>query len=137
DGSGGQPTITNAIQVDAAINPGNSGGPLFDSAGTVVGITSSIATTSKSSGSIGLGFAIPVDLAKNIAEQLIANGVAEHAFLGVSMKDAAATAGGVTRTGAEVIQVQPGTPAEAAGIEQGDVIVAIDGDDVASAESLT
>src|SRR5699024_10519436 len=62
DGSGGQPTITNAIQVDAAINPGNSGGPLFDSAGTVVGITSSIATTSKSSGSIGLGFAIPVDL---------------------------------------------------------------------------
>ena len=78
-----------------------------------------------------------MDLVKNIAEQLIANGVAEHAFLGVSMKDAAATAGGVTRTGAEVIQVQPGTPAEAAGVKQGDVIVAIDGADVASAESLT
>ncbi|MPV50492.1 PDZ domain-containing protein [Pseudactinotalea sp. HY160] len=137
DRQGGQPTITNAIQVDAAINPGNSGGPLFNSAGLVVGINSSIATTSQSSGNIGLGFAIPVDLVKNIAEQLIENGVAQHAFLGVSMKDATATAGGVTRTGAQVLQVQPGTPAEQAGIQEGDVIVGIDGHSVASAESLT
>lgn len=130
-------TITNAIQVDAAINPGNSGGPLFNSAGQVIGINSSIATTSRSAGSVGLGFAIPIDLAHQIAEQLITNGKAEHAFLGVSMTDAAATAGGTTRMGAKVEQVEPGTPAAQAGIEPGDVIVGIDDSAVGSAESLT
>ena len=80
-----RPRVTNAIQIDAAINPGNSGGPLFDAKGQVIGITSSIATLSSESGSIGLGFAIPVDLAKNIAEQLINDGTAEHAFLGVGL----------------------------------------------------
>src|SRR5690606_17458253 len=72
DGADG--AVTNAIQVDAAVNPGNSGGPLFDATGRVVGITSSIATLSQQSGSIGLGFAIPVNLAKSIAEQLIDDG---------------------------------------------------------------
>lgn len=130
-------SITNAIQVDAAINPGNSGGPLFNSAGQVIGINSSIATTSRSAGSVGLGFAIPIDLGHLIAEQLMANGEAEHAFLGVSLSDGAASAAGTTRVGAKVEQVDPGTPAAQAGIQAGDVIVGIDDRVVTSAESLT
>jgi putative serine protease PepD len=140
-GQQGTTVVTNAIQVDAAINPGNSGGPLFDATGRVIGINSSIAAMSGaaggSSGSIGLGFAIPVNLARQISDQLIANGVAEHAYLGVSMSDGTATAGEVTRTGARVETVQPSTPAESAGLQVGDVITAIDGDPVGGAESLT
>ncbi len=134
---GSNATITNAIQVDAAINPGNSGGPLFNSAGQVIGINSSIATTSASAGSVGLGFAIPIDLARQIATQLVESGEAEHAFLGVSMRDSAATAGGITRMGARVEQVEPGTPAQQAGIRAGDVIVKVDEYTVGSAEALT
>ncbi len=134
---GGSTVVTNAIQIDAAINPGNSGGPLFNAQGEVIGITSSIATTSSQSGSIGLGFAIPVNLAKNISAQLIESGTAEHAFLGVSMTDATATADGVTRRGAEVKEVSDGSPAAEAGLEVGDVIVAIDDTAVSGAESLT
>jgi len=134
--SGGQ-AVTNAIQIDAAINPGNSGGPLFDGEGLVIGITSSIATLSSQSGSIGLGFAIPSNLAEQIATQLIDDGTAEHAFLGVTLSDGTATADGVTRRGAVVQQVTAGSPAAEAGIQQGDVIVAIDDRPVAGAESLT
>jgi len=135
----GSLVVTNAIQVDAAINPGNSGGPLFNSSGEVIGITSSIATLSSggASGSIGLGFAIPVNQAQLIAEQLIENGVAEHAYLGVSLSDGTATADGTTRSGAVVETVSSGTPAERAAIRRGDVIVGIDGKAVAGAESLT
>lgn len=129
--------VTNAIQIDAAINPGNSGGPLFDAQGRVIGITSSIATTSSESGSIGLGFAIPVNLADMIAGQLIEDGTAEHAFLGVGLSDGMATADGVTRSGAQVQTVSDGSPAASAGLQQGDTIVAIDGRVVAGAESLT
>lgn len=129
--------VTNAIQIDAAVNPGNSGGPLFDAQGRVIGITSSIATTSSESGSIGLGFAIPVNLADLIAGQLIEDGTAEHAFLGVGLSDTTATADGVTRSGAQVQSVTAGSPAAEAGVREGDVIVAIDGKAVAGAESLT
>ncbi|WP_282946090.1 S1C family serine protease [Cellulomonas endometrii] len=129
--------VTNAIQIDAAVNPGNSGGPLFDAQGRVIGITSSIATTSSQSGSIGLGFAIPVSLADMIAGQLIEDGTAEHAFLGVGLADGTATADGVTRSGAQVQSVTSGSPAADAGVQEGDVIVAIDGRAVAGAESLT
>ena len=101
-------TVTNAIQIDAAVNPGNSGGPLFDAQGQVIGINSSIATLSSESGSIGLGFAIPVDLVKNIAAQLVEDGTAEHAFLGVGLSDGTATADGVTRRGAVVESVSDG-----------------------------
>lgn len=132
-------TVTNAIQIDAAVNPGNSGGPLFDARGFVIGITSSIATLSgaEAAGSIGLGFAIPVDLATDIAEQLLANGQAEHAFLGVLLQAGQATADGVTRQGAQIIEVSADTPAAGAGLQAGDVIVGIDDDVVGSAESLT
>ncbi|WP_444664783.1 S1C family serine protease [Cellulomonas sp. CW35] len=134
---GSQATVTNAIQVDASVNPGNSGGPLFDAQGRVIGINSSIATTSQQSGSIGLGFAIPVNLVKTIAGQLVESGTARHAFLGVGLDDGTATVDGVTRAGAVVKQVNEGSPAAKAGLQVGDVVVGIDGKAVGGAESLT
>lgn len=136
---------TNALQTDAAINPGNSGGALLDTAGRVVGVNSSIATLSDSSaassqsGSIGLGFAIPSNEVTMIADQLIKSGTAQHAWLGVSLaqQDATVTAGGETRTGAEVAAVNDGTPAAEAGVKTGDVITAVDGAPTAGYESLT
>ncbi|HEX5332856.1 MAG TPA: trypsin-like peptidase domain-containing protein [Cellulomonas sp.] len=136
-GSSSDAVVTNAIQIDAAVNPGNSGGPLFDAEGRVVGITSSIATLSSSSGSIGLGFAIPVNLVKNIAAQLVASGSAQHAFLGVSLSDGTATVDNTTRLGAVVQEVTAGSPAANASLQAKDVIVAIDGKPVGGAESLT
>ncbi|MDO4242165.1 MAG: trypsin-like peptidase domain-containing protein [Actinomyces sp.] len=118
---------TNAIQIDAAVNPGNSGGPLFDETGAVIGITSSIASTSETSGSIGIGFAIPANLATKVADQLIETSAATHAFLGVGTQNGGATADGVTRAGAEVSTVEEGSPAQDAGIQEGDVIIAVDG----------
>ncbi|QDB80292.1 PDZ domain-containing protein [Georgenia sp. 311] len=132
--------VTNAIQVDAAVNPGNSGGPLFDAQGRVIGINSSIATLSNGggqAGSIGLGFAIPVDQAATVAEQLIENGEAEHAFLGVGLADTDVEVDGVTRDGAGIGSVEQGSPAADAGLERGDVVTAIDGRPVDSAASLT
>lgn len=129
---------TNAIQVDASLNPGNSGGPLFDSTGAVIGINSSIASlsSSDSSGSIGLGFAIPVDLVKNVVAQIIETGTAEHAVLGVSVSDAVVDVDGATRVGAQVVSVTEDGPAEEAGIEAGDVVISIDGNNVTSSSSL-
>ncbi len=140
--SDGTLVVTNAIQIDAAINPGNSGGPLFNSKGEVIGITSSIATmssgfTASQSGSIGLGFAIPSNLAKNISEQLIENGKAEHAFLGVTMTDGSGTANDETRQGAQVEEVTADSAAAKAGLQKGDVIVSVDGRSVTGSESLT
>lgn len=131
--------VTNAIQVDAAVNPGNSGGPLFDAAGEVIGINSSIATLSGggSAGSIGLGFAIPVDQAAAVADQLIEHGEVKHAFLGVGLGETRVEVDGVTRAGAEVRQVEPGSPAAEAGLQPGDVVTAIDDRAVDSAASLT
>src|SRR6185312_10741151 len=85
-----EPVVTNAIQTDAAINPGNSGGALVDSTGTVIGINSSIAstgTTSGQAGNIGVGFAIPINEAKRIANELLQNGKAQHSILGVQLQD--------------------------------------------------
>ena len=133
--------FTNAIQIDAAINPGNSGGPLFNETGTVIGITSSIASTGSSSseqaGSIGIGFAIPSNLAKKVADQLISTGAATHAYIGVTIGNGGGTAGGVTRAGAEVGSVESGSPAEAAGLKEGDVITAIDGKPTREGSALT
>jgi putative serine protease PepD len=132
--------VTNAIQTSAAINPGNSGGALVNASGQLVGINSAIASLGSSgggqSGSIGIGFAIPVNEAKSIATQLIDKGKAEHAFLGVSLADGTATDGQSQRAGAQIAQISSGTPAADAGLKKGDVVIAVDGDRVDSALSL-
>ena len=147
DGSGGRSSssavYTNAIQIDAAINPGNSGGPLFDEKGRVIGITSSIATMGNSSsgeggsGSIGIGFAIPVKLADKVAKQLIESGAATHAYLGVSLDTDSATADGEKRAGAKITSVEGGSPADKAGLKKGDVVIAIDGKTTSQGSALT
>jgi len=135
-------TITNAIQIDAAINPGNSGGPLFDHQGRVIGVTSSIASLSTgmfggSSGSIGLGFAIPINLARNISAQLIEHGEAQHPRLGVTIESDTATVDGISRRGARVTIVAPGTAAVDAGLQVGDVVIGMNGLPVTGSDSLT
>ena len=146
DGSGGSASsavYTNAIQIDAAINPGNSGGPLFDEKGRVIGITSSIATMGNSSGgeggsgSIGIGFAIPVKLADKVAKQLIKSGTATHAYLGVKVETGGAEVDGETRAGAKISLVEGGSPADKAGLKRDDVIIAIDGKTTSQGSALT
>ncbi len=133
----GQPVVTAAIQTSAAINPGNSGGALVDASGRLVGINSSIATVGGSeSGNIGIGFAIPVDEAQWIAEQLIEDGQAQHAFLGVAPRDGSATEGGATHSGAVIVRVSEGSPAASAGLRKGDLVIGLDDSRVGSAESL-
>ncbi|HNQ06110.1 MAG TPA: trypsin-like peptidase domain-containing protein [Tetrasphaera sp.] len=131
-----EPVYTNAIQTSAAINPGNSGGALVDADGKLIGINSSIASTGSNSGNIGIGFAIPVVEAQAIATQLIASGKAQHAYLGVTLRDGEATDGSATRAGAQVGEVSPNTPAQAAGLQAGDVVIAVDGTPVESRDSL-
>ncbi len=135
-----EPVVTNAIQTSAAINPGNSGGALVDASGRLVGINSSIASLGSGSGgqsgSIGIGFAIPSAEVQSIAKQLIDTGKAQHAYLGVTPENGTASDGSATRAGAEVTSVGADTPAAKAGLQKGDVIVALNGDPVDSAESL-
>ncbi|HEV7195133.1 MAG TPA: trypsin-like peptidase domain-containing protein [Pedococcus sp.] len=144
-GSSGQSSdstqvVTNAIQTSAAINPGNSGGALVNASGQLVGINSSIASLGSSgtsqSGSIGIGFAIPVNEVKSIAAQLIATGSAQHAFLGVTLRDGTATDGASQRAGAEVTSVSAGTPAANAGLRKGDVVIGVNSDLVDSSLAL-
>ncbi|WP_020145653.1 S1C family serine protease [Terracoccus sp. 273MFTsu3.1] len=137
----GDEVVTNAIQTSAAINPGNSGGALVNAKGELIGINSSIASLGQSSsgsqsGNIGIGFAIPVKEAKSIADQLIKSGKAEHAFLGVSTRDTVVSDGSAKRAGAQVVAVNGGTPAANAGIKNGDVIIAVDGQRIDSATAL-
>lgn len=132
------PIVTNAIQIDAAINPGNSGGPLFNTAGEVIGINSSIAALAGgSSGSIGLGFAIPSVVAQNVSSQLVAGGEVDHARLGVSLSSTSVDVDGVSRQGAKIEQVVDGSAAAHADLRAGDVVTAFNGKPVGSAESLT
>lgn len=138
--------VTNAVQIDAAINPGNSGGPTFDSAGRVIGVNSSIASTGTgsgdSSGSIGIGFAIPSNLVKRVTGELVKNGSVKHAQLGVMIADSPVTADGVTRMGAKITPskldkaVVDGGSADEAGLRENDVIVGWDGESVDGATSL-
>jgi putative serine protease PepD len=136
--SAGASSFINALQTDAAINPGNSGGPLVDATGAVIGVNSAIATLGANSGSqtgsIGLGFAIPINQARKTAEQLIKNGKATYPVIGVSINM------GVSGKGAEVSKqsnaILPGGPAAKAGIKAGDLITSLDGRPITSPEEL-
>jgi putative serine protease PepD len=138
-GGQGEQAFINAFQTDAAINPGNSGGPLVDAQGRVVGVNSAIATLglSGAAGSIGLGFAIPIDQARRTAEQIIATGSAQYPVMGVRLDPS------FDESGARIAEDSddgPGLvrngPAEQAGLRPGDVIVAIDGQSVSTPDEL-
>ena len=143
----GNATVYPAIQTDAAINPGNSGGALVDMAGHVVGINASIRTagssdSSEESGSIGLGFAIPIDEVMPIVDQMIKGETPTHARLGISVSTAGAsaesqgTADIFDGDGAKVEQVTPGSTAEKAGIKTGDVITKVGDQPITSSDGL-
>ncbi|MEP7035955.1 MAG: trypsin-like peptidase domain-containing protein [Dermatophilaceae bacterium] len=140
--SGGEPVVTNAIQTSAAINPGNSGGALVNASGALIGINSAIASlgsssgSSSQSGSIGIGFAIPVNEAKSIASQLISTGTATHPYLGVSSKDDVVADGSAKRAAAVLTNVVSGTPADKAGLQAGDAIIAVNGNSIDGSLSL-
>lgn len=125
------PTLFEAIQTDASINPGNSGGPLVNAAGQVVGINTAIAAPPGSQGSIGLGFAIPINTARYIAEQIVEGGEIEYARIGIGVDN-----GGAGEPAATVAEVQGGSAADEAGLEEGDTITHIDGRPVSDATAL-
>jgi serine protease Do len=126
------------LQTDAAINPGNSGGPLVNLDGEVIGINTAIA--SNSGGYQGIGFAIPINLAKWVSEQLIAKGAVERGYMGVSIgqlsREMAAKLGVADRKGVLVTEVMPGTPAAEAGVQEVDVITSFDGQAVDGPRTL-
>ena len=125
--------VIDAVQTDAAINPGNSGGALVDSTGAVIGINSAIRTLGgDSSGSIGLGFAIPINYARSIAQELVRAGKVVHTTIGVNAKSA--TDG--TTDGAQVQNVMEGGPAAKAGIQEGDVIIKVGDRSIGNADEL-
>ena len=132
----GESSFINALQTDAAINPGNSGGPLVDATGAVIGVNSAIATLGSSSqtGSIGLGFAIPINQAKKTAEQLIKTGFATYPIMGISVDTR------FTGTGAQISTdgagVTPAGPADKAGLKAGDIITTLDGIEINNSDEL-
>jgi putative serine protease PepD len=138
DGEGNSTTYP-AIQTDAAINPGNSGGPLADMDGNVIGINSSIRSASNGegeAGSIGLGFAIPIDSVLPIVEQMADGETPTHAKLGVSVQDVADATGAEVTEGAQIGEVSDGSAAGSAGLQTGDVITKVDDTVITGADSL-
>ncbi|WP_035286104.1 S1C family serine protease [Actinokineospora spheciospongiae] len=131
--NGSQATVMDAIQTDAAINPGNSGGPLVNMAGQIIGINSAIYSPSSSAsaqgGSVGIGFAIPINQARRTADEIVKTGKATQTVLGVSVRDNA-------DGGALVADVVAGGPGEKAGLKQGDVVTQLDDRRIDSADAL-
>lgn len=126
------------IQTDAAINHGNSGGALVNSKGELIGINVAIASSgsSEESGSIGIGFAIPSNIAKRVSDEIIADGAATHGLLGASVQDASSVQG-ATVSGAYIAKATDGGAAAAAGIQEGDVVTTFNGVPITSASDLT
>jgi S1-C subfamily serine protease len=126
-------TISDVIQTDAAINPGNSGGPLISSAGEVLGINSQIATAG-GGGSVGVGFAVPINAVQSVADQILDDGQADHAFIGISGADLTPQIADVLNLdlseGALVQDVTPGSPADDAGLKVGDATMSVDGNEI-------
>jgi putative serine protease PepD len=141
NGSSVPPVNLDVIQTDAAINPGNSGGALVNDSGELIGINVAIAGasgTSTQAGSIGVGFAIPSNVAKRISEQLIKNGSVSHGLLGALVSDAGSSEGtGSFSVGAKVQELTPGGPAEKAGLQVGDIVTSCDGQSIESSSELT
>ena len=137
-GGTGENSFINALQTDAAINPGNSGGPLVDVNGAVIGVNSAIASLgtnyASQSGSIGLGFAIPINQAKKTAEQIIKTGKATYPIMGVSVDTSFSGVGArITTHGTPILA---GGPAAKAGLRAGDVIIEFDGKAIATSNEL-
>ncbi|WP_239179979.1 S1C family serine protease [Corynebacterium singulare] len=131
---GGESSLIDAIQTDAAVNPGNSGGPLVDMEGNIIGMNSMIASLSSGAnaegGSIGLGFAIPSNFAKRMADELINNGKVKHPTLGVKVRAQS------TVYGAEIVEVEPDSPADKAGLKDGDIVTRVNDRLIESSDSL-
>lgn len=131
---GGESSLIDAIQTDAAVNPGNSGGPLVDMEGNIIGMNSMIASLSGGSnaegGSIGLGFAIPSNFAKRMADELINNGKVKHPTLGVKVRAQSDT------LGAEIVDVESDSPADKAGLKSGDVVTRVNDRLIESSDAL-
>jgi putative serine protease PepD len=141
-GSGGQQTTDSisiaVIQTDAAINHGNSGGALVNSKGELIGINVAIASSgsSEESGSIGIGFAIPSNIAKRVSDEIIADGAATHGLLGASVQDASSIEG-ATVAGAYIAKANAGGAAAGGGLEKGDIVTSFNGVPITSASDLT
>jgi len=131
-GGSGDAAYINAIQTDAAINPGNSGGPLVNGNGQVIGINSAIATMGQGgqAGSIGLGFSIPIDTAKRVAEEIIATGSSATPIMGVELDM------NYTGEGAKVTTVNAGGPAAGGGVQNGDIVTKFEGQSIPDATAL-
>ncbi len=131
--TGSDPSYISALQTDAAVNPGNSGGPLVDGQGRVIGVNSAIATLSNGtgqSGSIGLGFSIPVNQARRVSEQIVRTGSATYPIVGVQLDKA------YQGVGARISQVAADGPSAKAGLKVGDIVRMVDGQAVTRAEEL-
>jgi putative serine protease PepD len=135
--SGDSGVLIGAIQTDAAINPGNSGGPLVDSLGQVIGINSAIATapgTAGEGGSIGVGFAIPIDYARSVADEIIRTGKATHPYLGITATSIEPASG--AQPGARIRTIVPDGPAARASLQVGDLIIKVDDRPVEGVDDL-
>lgn len=134
----GSALLVDAVQTDASINPGNSGGALVNCSGALVGIPTAGASTGETGGSIGLGFAIPVNSAITIADEIISTGSVTHSFIGVQAQPLAASATGQGGQGGGlwIVSVVPGSPAASAGLQEGDIIRSIDGTPATSTDQL-
>ena len=138
-GQGGQETVMDAVQTDAAINPGNSGGPLANMAGQVIGINSAIYSPQSASGgqgqggsqsgNVGIGFAIPIDQARRTADTIIKTGQAVQTYIGAQVTDA-------PQGGAKLGAITPGSPADKAGLKSGDIVTKIDDRNIDTSDTL-